>query len=296
MKNKRTSKIIIAMLLCLSIVTLGFREEVEIDQDDKKVEERSLFSWNYKVMLGGRAQLFKTMESTNLNTLYQEFSKDLKPEDIDSFLVEAKDRNIEVSLLAGSAEWALDRDGKAMIETVDRVIKINKSLNKSDGIKSILFDVEPYILEEWNEKSKKNIMNDFVRAMKITYKKAHKHNIEVIVCIPFYYDKIGLNKQLDNLIKTGSDSIAIMNYFKTNEANNIKNEVNLADKYGKRVINIYELQRPGIYGLEEKNTYHHQGIEAVEKSFDKIKQEFLGKDVSISFHEYNSLRDILARK
>lgn len=265
-------------------------------EDEKNLEVRSLFSWNSSEVIEGHTDLFKTMKTLNLNTLYQEFSEELKPEDIERFLLEAEDEKIDVSLLAGSAKWVLDRDGKDMIRTVDRVIEINQSLEKSDGIKSILFDVEPYILEEWNEKSNKKIMNDFVRGMRMAYRKANKNNLEVIVCIPFYYDNMGLSRQLENLIKSGCDSIAIMNYFKINESVNIKNEVDLADKYGKKVINIYELQAPGKHGLMEKNTYYNQGIAEVEKSFDKIKKELVGSDISIAFHEYNALKEILERE
>lgn len=297
MKNKLFNKTLILVLLGLSIFTLGFKESIDKPNyiSEERRDVRAVFSWNDFQVKKGRTELFETMDELSLNTVYQEFSKNLKPEEIDSFLVDASSREVSVSLLAGSANWALDRDGKAMIDTIDRVIQMNKSLEKSDGIKSILFDVEPYILEEWNEKSKKKIMSDFVRGMRLAYNKAHKNDLEVIVCIPFYYDNMGLSRQLENLIKSGCDSIAIMNYFKTNEAINISNEVKLADKYGKKVINIYELQPPGVHGLEEKNTYYNQGILEVEKSFAKIRQQLPDRDISVAFHEYRSLREILER-
>lgn len=290
--GKRLVNKLMINIFIITIITimLGFKA------DTKNLEVRSVFSWNYSEVIKGRSDLFKTMEKLNLNTVYQEFSEDLKLEDIESFLLEAEDRQIDVSLLTGASKWALDRDGKDMIHVVDRVIEINQKLEQSEGIKSIVLDVEPYTLKEWNEKSNKRIMNDFVRGMRMAYKKANDNNIEVIVCIPFYYDNMGLSKPLENLIKSGCDSIAIMNYFKTNESINIKNEVDLAHKYGKRVVNIYEMQAPGYHGLEEKNTYYNQGFEAVEESFAKIKEELPGKDISISFHEYNVIKEILERK
>ena len=54
---------------------------------------------------------------------------------------------------------------KDKIHSVDRVIEINQNLEKSNGIKSILFDVEPYILEEWNKNSDNSIMNSFVKGI-----------------------------------------------------------------------------------------------------------------------------------
>lgn len=290
MKIKLVNKVLIVMILCFYIIILGFRN------DNKNLERRSLFSWSDSEVTEGYTDLFKTMEKLDINTLYQEFSEDLKIEDIEKFLLYAEDKKIDVSLLSGSPKWALDRNGKSMVRTVDRVIEINQSLDKSNGIKSIVFDVEPYILEEWNEENSKRIMDDFVRGMKIAYKKAKQNNLEVTICIPFYYDNMGFSKQLKDLIKSGCDSVAIMNYFKTNEAKNIRQEVEYADRYGKKVINIYELQAPGKHGLEDKNTYYKEGIVAVEKSFSKIKKELYSKDISIAFHEYRVLKEILERK
>ncbi len=138
-------------------------------------------------------------------------------------------------------------------------------------------------------------MNSFVKAITTAYKKANENSIEVIVCIPYYYDDMGFSRQLKRIIKSGCDSVAIMNYYKDNEAKHINKEVKYADKYRKKIINIYELQAAGKYGLEDKNTYYKEGIVGVEKSFANIKEEFVGKDVSIAFHEYNVVKEILKR-
>ena len=290
MKNILNKKIIIGLILSLSVFALAFKTS------DKQAEARALFSWKTSEVVEGHKELFETMEKLELNKLYQGFSRDLKNDQIEAFLVEAEKNDIEVSLLAGDPTWALDKKGKSMIETIDRVVEINSKLDKASGIKSILFDVEPYTLKEWTGDNKEKIMNNFVRAMKATYKKAQAEDIEVILCIPFYYDNMGFSKQLKELIKSGCDSVAVMNYFKSKEAHNIEREARYAQRYGKKLINIYELQAPGKHGLEEKNTYYNQGIEAVEESFVNIKNELVDKDISIGFHEYRAVKEILDRE
>ena len=260
------------------------------------IEPRSLFSWSDNEVLDGSKELFITMKNVNLNTLYQNFSGKLTIKNIELFLTEAKKQHIRVSLLDGDPKWALNEDGDQMIRTINRVIEINKELNKEIRIKSIIFDIEPYLLKEWDEKNREEIMNSFIKGIKAAYKIANNNNLEVIICIPYFYDNMGLNKQLEEIIESGSDGVAIMNYMKSKEVGNISTEVEFADKYEKKVINIYELQAPGQHGLKDKNTYYKDGIESVEKSFKVILEQFSGKDISIAFHEYKALKDVLERE
>ena len=72
-----------------------------------------------------------------------------------------------------------------------------------------------------------------------------------------------------------------MNYYRENERQQMQNEMILADKHGKLLWSIYELQPVGMYDLKEVNTYHDQGIAAVEENYRSM---FSGSDVGIAFH------------
>nr|WP_300004947.1 hypothetical protein [Tissierella sp.] len=290
MKSKLFIKVLLGVLvLSFSLSTLSHVYA------QKNLQSRSLFSWKSSEVQEGRVKLFQTMEDLNLNRLYQHFSRDLNQAEVETFLAEAEAKGIEVSFMDGSSQWALEKDAEHAIKSIERVIAINKDLDIGKQIKSILFDIEPYTLKEWDDTSKENIMKNFVQMMKLAYKKAKSNNIEVIVCIPYYYDTMGLEVQLEELIETGCDSVAIMNYYKKREAKHIKQEVEYADKYGKNVINIYEFKAPGSHGLIDKNTYFKDGIEAAEKSFKNILKELPNKDISIAFHDYRALEEVLKR-
>ncbi len=137
-------------------------------------------------------------------------------------------------------------------------------------------------------------MNDFVTGMKTAYKTANKNDLKMILCIPYFYDNMGFSKQLDDLIKSGCDTIAIMNYYKDKEITNIKLEVAIANKYGKEVVTIYELQAPGTHDLSDKNTYYNDGIEAINENFNNLKEAY--QDITIAFHEYRSLKEVIDLK
>jgi len=258
---------------------------------------RGLFSWKNSEVLEGRGELFETMKELELNTVYQSFSEDLKDEDILNFLKEAADKSLQVYLLTGSPEWALEKDGKTMIDEVEKAIKINEGVESDQKVKGVLFDVEPYLLDQWdNKKKRKEIMEQFIKNMKISYKKAHDNSLEVIACIPYYYDEVGFSSQVEELVKSGCDTLAIMNYYQEKEYEHIKKEGALVKEYGKNLINIYEMKAPGGHGLIDKNTYFEEGITSVEENFISLKKAFGNMKLSIAFHDYPALKEVMERE
>lgn len=284
--NFKVIKFFIIILICMGILFGG------CSWQESAHETRALFSWKVSEVLEGRTQLFATMKELELNTLYQEFSEELQKESIMDFLGEAAEEKIDVYLLVGSPEWALEEKGESMFLQVEKALEINRYVGENQGVKGILYDVEPYLLEEWDKQDPQDIMDSFVEGMKRVYQKAKESGLEVILCIPYFYDDLGASKQLEALIKSGCDSIAIMNYYQGKEYENIKNEAALANKYGKKLINIYELQAPGKYGLKDKNTYYEEGIKAVEENFAALRANFSDQDIYIAFHEYRALKEV----
>jgi sulfur relay (sulfurtransferase) DsrC/TusE family protein len=286
-KAKINNKLFIVILIIVSIILGKF-----IWQKNGQ-ETRALFSWKDSEVLEGRRELFEVIKELKLNTVYQSFSKKLSKEEILRFLEEASNKNIDIYLLAGSPEWAVEEEAESMCYNIDKVIEINKGISRDKYIKGILFDVEPYLLEEWDKENSEKIMKDFVKNMEIAYKKAHDSGIEVIVCIPYFYDNFELSNYVKTLIRSACDKVAIMNYYQGKEYEHIQMEADIIKKYGKSLINIYELQPPGKYGLTDKNTYYEEGIESVEKNFKELKKSFHGQDISIAFHEYEALREVM---
>lgn len=290
MNFKRKIRLFIVILTGIGILLGGCGQQKVVQ------EVRGLFSWKSSEVLEGRTQLFATMKELQLNTLYQGFSKELQEDDILDFLKEAAKKRIDVYLLTGSPEWALQEDGESMCRRVEKALEINRAAEENQGVKGILFDVEPYLLEEWDKQGSNEVMDKFVKNVEIAYQKAKDNDLEVILCIPYFYDDLGVSKQLEALIKSGCDSAAIMNYYQGKEYENIKKEAALAAKYGKKLINIYELQDPGKNGLKDENSYYEEGIKAVEENFVTLRAAFLENDISIAFHEYKALREVKGRE
>lgn len=281
-------KIIKIGLIFLCIVSLyrcSFLNDRTLNYD------KSIFSWDKLSVLEAKENLFDVMEKYEIKTVYQSFSSELPKNKISKFLESCSEYNYQVYYLCGDPEDALDQDAEKMIGNIDDAAAI-KEYDNNDVLKGILFDVEPYLLDEWEIQPDKTIQQ-FADNLQIAYKKAKENKLEMIVCIPYYYDTKGFSDFLEKLIKDGCDGIAIMNYYQKNEYEHIKKEVELAKKYNKTCINIYEFQSSGKYDLADENTYYEEGIEKAEENFKVLRNKLDSNNLVLSFHEYKTIKGLM---
>ena len=157
-----------------------------------------------------------------------------------------------IYLLAGDTSWGVDDMQKVVEEAEEK---------RADGV---LFDIED---------------NYVTLASNLSLLES---NLPIYVCMPFW-----LEEELQEQIIKEVDGVVVMNYSKGNERLNIQKAIETAEKYGKVILTAYELQPVGEYGLEEYNTYHDDGLDAVEKNYE---EQFGGTDVGIAFHNLNMMR------
>ena len=278
-------KIGLILLCTVSLYRCSFFNDKTLNYD------KSIFSWDKLSVLEAKENLFDVMEKYEIKTVYQSFSSELPKNKISKFLESCSEYNYQVYYLCGDPEDVLDQDAEKMIENIDDAAAI-KEYDNNDVLKGILFDVEPYLLDEWEIQPDK-IIQQFADNLQIAYKKAKENKLEMIVCIPYYYDTKGFSDSLEKLIKDGCDGIAIMNYYQKNEYEHIKEEVELAKKYNKTCINIYEFQPSGKYGLTDKNTYYEEGIEKAEENFKVLRNKLDSNNLVLSFHEYKAIKGLM---
>lgn len=278
-------KIGLIFLCTVSLYRCSFFNDKTLNYD------KSIFSWDKLSVLEAKENLFDVMEKYEIKTVYQSFSRELPKNKISKFLEACSEYNYQVYYLCGDPEYALDQDAEKMTENIDDAAAIKEYDNK-DVLKGILFDVEPYLLDEWEIQSDK-IIQQFTDNLQIAYKKAKENKLEMIVCIPYYYDTQGFSDSLEKIIKDRCDGIAIMNYYKKNEYEHIKEEVELAKKYNKTCINIYEFQPSGKYGLTDENTYYEEGIEKAEENFKVLRNKLDSNNLVLSFHEYKAIKGLM---
>ena len=159
-----------------------------------------------------------------------------------------------IYLLAGDPSWGVDDMQKVVEEAEEK------------GADGVLFDIEGNYVTLASDLS------------------ILESDLPIYVCMPFWLDE-----DIQEQIIKEVDGVVVMNYSKGNERLNIQKTIETAKKYGKVILTAYELQPVGEYGLEEYNTYHDDGLDAVEKNYE---EQFGGTDVGIAFHNLNMMRKL----
>ena len=289
-QKKTRAVIIILFALVVALTVFCIRLLMHQNAEQAKGSEalqgqrNGLFSWHDEVLkTDERAVLFRLMKDQGLTELYQDIPLDTPVSQIREFAEACKENGIRLYLLIGAPEWALDGEGTALRAQIQRAALM--------GFSGVMVDVEPGSTDEWKE-DQKPVMATMTEAFLQGKTAAEENGLEMIVCLSYYYDDYGFEDELETIVERGCDALAIMNYNREDEIGQIETEAALCKTYGKRLINIYELQEVGEFGLEEMHTYCDVGLPALQKSAETVYRYFAGQDFSTALHEYRALKDM----
>ncbi len=253
--------------------------------------ELSVFNWEKDVLTVENPDFFfDELSKSNICAVYQWIPSKITAEDMSSYLESACAHGIDVYLLTGDPSWGLEEDGESMASEIVRAQEMNEMAPKDAQIKGIVMDVEPYLTDYWDN-APKQVMELFASGLADARQKAQAYGLEFIVCIPYFYDTEGYKDELETIIAKGCDSAAVMNYYKGKEEEHIADEAALSRKYGKKLINIYELQPPKGNSIVEANTYYHDGLGAVMKNAARLKSVYKG-DIRFAIHDYDAWKEM----
>ena len=153
---------------------------------DSAVPVGGLFSWDQSAATQEAEQMISLMERYGLTELYQYFSRKASDEEVESFLTLAAQRGIRVYLLAGSAEWARESKGNSLRKVIRQAARWNEALPEGVGFAGVMADVEPYLLDEWQDDRRAALMQIYVQGFDSAYEYAVERELELLACIPFF--------------------------------------------------------------------------------------------------------------
>ncbi len=240
----------------------------------------SVFSWKDDVLLEeNRQSLIDTIQKYHITDFYQHVGSDADIEVLSEFSAFLSEHGVSLYALMGDPTWGLS-------EKADRLEKAVERANSIAGVAGIVFDVEPGQIDGFDDNEEK-IMQEFSDNMKYAYALAKEKNLDVVICVPAWWDD---QPVLNDLIENACDSVCVMNYFVDREFNKIETEAQISKQFGKNIISASELQPAGMYGLTENNTYNGQGIDTVQKMWLQLAkdlyEEYEITDVAFSYHNY----------
>ena len=229
----------------------------------------SVFNWDRDMVTVENADVFfDELSNSTISVVYQYISSKTADEDIVYYLTCAAAHEVGIYLLTGEPKWGLETDGAGMIDEIMRAQTINQLVPKEARLRGVVMDVEPYLTDEWDA-APGEVMDRFAAGLACAYSE----------------------DALEGIIESGCDRAAVMNYYKGKEAEHIADEIALSRKYGKKLVNIYELQPPDGTAVTDVNTYYHEGLGAVVRSAVSLKSVYQG-DVEFAIHDYDAWKEM----
>lgn len=281
-KNKRIG---IALIIVLGVVAIMVIVNKTLQTDT------GIFSWKSSAMNDRNSIDF--VKEQQFSEIYQLINEKESDESVCGFLKKMAENETAVYLLSGESDWYLDGSAQYMMHELDRVNDYNRMVSENEKIKGVVFDIEPYNVPGWSD-NKQKMMQSMIGELAKVYSK--KGNLEMMICIPFYYDTMGLADELESLVRDCCDGVMVMNYSVGNEVDNIKKEMELCKKYQRRLVNIYEFQPRGVSGVEQINTYDGRSKKTFLDNCKKMKFAYPYQNISFAFHEIEAYAEFLMKE
>ena len=263
-------KIVISFcILCLLIIVLFMVESI----NNYNV---NLYSWKYQDI--DTKEQINIIRNYSINNLFQDFNDEFFKDSDDQYFKKLHSMGVNVYHLTGDSSWGTDKSLIRIKEEIDKVVSFNNKYQYK--IKGIVFDIEPYISERVSKFSSEDF-KIYVDIIKETYKLMKDNNLELIICIPYWFDKIDINLLEELIINT--DGIEVMNYDCHNTKENIKEEIFLATKYNKKISSIYEID------FSDKDKF--SSYDGIDSDFKDMLNYYDYNKFDMSYHHYSKMKD-----
>ena len=259
--------------------------------------------WTYTDLVNApkaRTAFYNFASSHPINNIYLEAEYNLqsRPDQLASFIQDAKGRNFNVELLTGHPVWAL---ADSQFKAVDFAKRAVDFVNRYPQVKgtSLHLDVEPYVLPEWSA-NPAAIGNQYID-MLVQVKNTLGSTLALSVDIPCWYDEIqvtrdGQTRPLSEWIILTADTTVLMDYRDTAQGiiNSGYNEILFAGAVGKKVV--LGVNTKNENGLSPASTtFYEEGYRKMESILTTVNTNLkshsgYGGLAIFTYEDYSKLR------
>jgi len=227
-----------------------------------------------------------------------------------AFIERLHQQHMKVYALLGSAylhteNYVLPTHRKQAEDMFRRVVRYNLATPPAARFDGVNLDIEPHLLDEWNDSTRERLLADFLdmggALMKI--KREYHATLSVGVAIPFWLDGIdleskGVRRPVSEHVIDLFDYVALMDYrHKVEGSDSIlslaASEIAYANRAGKKVVIGLEVSPNEL----EKVTFDKAGPKVFEQALSTVG-EALHDDPSFAgfaIHHYRTYRNWVER-
>ncbi|GIP51937.1 MULTISPECIES: SGNH/GDSL hydrolase family protein [Paenibacillus] len=263
-------------------------------------EAKATWLWNTKLIQQHSEDIIAFAKKQKVKIIFLQIGGNVKEESYRNFIREASSAGLEVHALDGKPEWALREQRREADAFLEWVKEYNAASQQEERFTGVQFDVEPYLLDDW-QKRQTAIVKEWVENARSWTQSAKEMDLEIGAAVPFWLNDIDYpgaekKKPLNRWMVEEFDYVAIMAY--RDEADRIYTAAKATLEEGDRQ------KKPVWVGVELGKSKEGPGVSFHGKSFtfltgeiNKLVRMVKGHSsfAGIAIHSYEPWRDKLAK-
>lgn len=258
-------------------------EEIQISKMAYK-QSTSMYSWHEQTLVEDADIIYEALHDLNVDTLYQSISSSyLKKEYIEGIVEDYNEQGIEVYRLIGDPSWAYKPDSAK--KKIDEINEYNRTVEESAKIKGVNLDIEPHVDDRWDE-DPQAAFTQYKNTMIELYDYAKKYDLEVAICTNTWFSSYD---GFEELYEKAADTYSIMNYVKSSNIKGIKEEVEIAEKYNKKLETVAHSGADS----NETESYHNDGMNKLMEDHKAILETYSYDKLRASYHYFTTIEYLI---
>ena len=229
-----------------------------------------------------------------------------QPQRYRDFITAAHRRGVKVYALLGSAylnteRYILPEQRVAATAMLKRILDYNANAPREARFDGVNLDIEPHLLDEWNDANRENLLRDFldVSAAWMAMKQESGQTLAIGPAIPFWFDGVevqwhGRTRPASEHIAELYDYVALMDYRDHAEGRDgivahAAKEMAYAERIGKQVVIGLELTPNSL----QKVTFHHRREADLQREMAAAQTAYAKSKAFAGFalHHYRGYRE-----
>ncbi|QGH33455.1 hypothetical protein GI584_05205 [Gracilibacillus salitolerans] len=295
-KNKKVQWVAVLLTLVLLVSTIP----ISVSAETTAGKDKAMWAWfpNQDIKTeDGRKEMVAFAKEKGVNVIYLNIGErdsdpylEMHPEQYRDFIRLAHANDIKVYALDGAAEWAKQENYKIPISRMLNVFMYNHNSSVEEQFDGIQFDIEPYLLDEWDTDGRSQLIQEYLNGLKVLSDKADaygkSHDFEFMVAMPFWFDGEeyettyrSKSKPLSDHVMDIVSNVALMAYRDFAEGRDsityhTEHEVEYANEIGAKAVIGVETQYLEPY---EKVSFFEEGEAYMNKQLQIVDQIYFGQ-------------------
>ncbi|MFG1734574.1 hypothetical protein [Paenibacillus sp. 843] len=278
------------LALCLA-GSLLLLSSLSLQPDAATAESRQKATWFWDTpqIQDSADNILDFAANQGVNVLYLQMNRDVRPEYYRSFIRQAGKQGIEVHILGGAPNWALETERHRLETFIQWTAEYQASAAPNERFTGIHVDIEPHVLSEWKT-NQASLVKQWQASVRYLVHEAHTLNLPIGSDMTFWLHGYQLPDQSMSISRwmiQQFDQVVIMAY--RDQADNIYNvaaaELKEADELGKEALIAVETKssNEGAY-----ITFFEEGTSYMEEQLSKVctKAEKHPSFSGFAIHDY----------